>query len=219
MASVGVCLSGCGVFDGAEIHESVLTILALDQAGADIVFLAPSVNQTKVVNHLTGNEVSETRNVLVESARIARGPVTELTDITDNDIEALIFPGGFGAALNLCSFGQHGANCTISPEVEDLIQRMVKAGKPVGAFCIAPAMLARALRDLNLNVQVTIGSDPETARQIELLGARHIECPADDIVVDENRKIVSTPAYMLGKNISQVSVGITKAVNKVLELI
>ena len=219
MARVGVCLSGCGVMDGAEIHESVLTILALDQAGAEIIFMAPNINQSKVVNHLTGNEIRETRNILVESARITRGEISDLSDITDNDIEALIFPGGFGAALNLCTFGHQGANCEINPEVEDLIQRMVKAEKPVGVFCIAPALMARAVRDSNLNVHLTIGSDPDTARQIELLGAKHVNCAADDIVVDKHNKIVSTPAYMLGENISQVAAGITKAVQKVLELI
>ena len=145
MAKIGVCLSGCGVNDGAEIHESVITALTLDRMGAKILYTAPNVEQTKVVNHLTGDEMNESRNVLVESARIARGNITDLAELTSDDLDGLIFPGGYGAALNLCDFAIKGAKCDIHPEVNRIIQEMIMAKKPVGVICIAPVALARAL--------------------------------------------------------------------------
>ena len=148
MAKIGVCLSGCGVNDGAEIHESVITALALDRAGAEILYTAPDVEQTKVVNHLTGDEMNESRNVLVESARIARGEITDIAKLTSDDMDALLFPGGFGAALNLCDFALKGADCDIHPGVNRIIHEMMNANKPLGFICIAPALFARQLADL-----------------------------------------------------------------------
>ncbi len=219
MPKVGICLSGCGVNDGSEIHESVITLLALDRAGAEIVFMAPNVTQTKVVNHLTGDEMAESRNVLVESARIARGNISDIAEVSARDVDALIFPGGFGAALNLCDFALKGADCDINPEVERLIKEMITARKPIGVICIAPAMLSRALKDLDLKPELTVGNDPGTAGQMGRLGTVHVECPVQEFVVDERYKIVSTPAYMLAGRVSEAAAGIEKLVKKVLALI
>ena len=217
MARIGVCLSGCGVNDGAEIHESVITALTLDRAGAEIIYTAPDVEPTKVVNHLTGEELNETRNVLVESARIARGEITDLGKLTSDDLDALIFPGGFGAALNLCDFALKGADCHIHPEVKRIIQEMLAAQKPLGFICIAPALFARAVKNVDMTAKITIGNDQATADQIEKLGSQHEICSVDDCIVDEENKIVSTPAYMLAENISEAASGIEKLVHQIMK--
>ena len=217
MARIGVCLSGCGVNDGAEIHESVITALTLDRAGAEIIYTAPDVEQTKVVNHLTGEELNETRNVLVESARIARGDITDLGKLTSDDLDALIFPGGFGAALNLCDFALKGADCHIQPEVKRIIQEMLAAQEPLGFICIAPALFARAVKNADMTAKITIGNDQATADQIEKLGSQHEICSVDDCIVDEENKIVSTPAYMLAGNISEAASGIEKLVHQIMK--
>ena len=216
MAKIGVCLSGCGVNDGAEIHESVITALTLDKAGAEILFTAPNMEQTKVVNHLTGDEMGESRNVLVESARIARGNIIDLTELTANNMDALIFPGGFGAALNLCDFALKGADCDIHPEVNRIIQEMLQANKPLGFICIAPVLFARAAKNADKSARVTIGNDQGTADKIAKLGSQHEICTVDDFIVDEKNKIVSTPAYMLANSISEAASGIEKLVQKIL---
>ena len=219
IAKIGVCLSGCGVNDGAEIHESVITALTLDKAGAEILFTAPNMEQAKVVNHLTGNEMDESRNVLVESARIARGNIINLAELTATKMDALIFPGGFGAALNLCDFALKGADCDIYPDVNRIIQEMMQANKPLGFICIAPALFARAAKNADKSAKITIGNDPETAEQIEKLGSQHEICSVDDFIVDEENKIVSTPAYMLAGSISEAASGIEKLVHRILEWI
>ena len=216
MAKVGVLLSGCGFLDGAEIHESVLTLLALDRAGAEIICMAPDMDQYHVINHLTQKVTEEKRNVLVESARIARGEIKNIKEITASDLDALILPGGFGAAKNLSDFAIKGTDATVEPEVQRLLKEMVAANKPVGAICIAPATLTKALSDKN--PEVTIGSDEGTAAAIETMGGRHKACTVDLIHSDEKNKIVSTPAYMLGPSIRHVAEGIQKLVDKVLEL-
>ena len=216
MAKVGVLLSGCGFLDGAEIHESVLTLLALDRAGAEIICMAPDMDQYHVINHLTQKVTEEKRNVLVESARIARGEIKNIKEITASDLDALILPGGFGAAKNLSDFAIKGTDATVEPEVQRLLEEMVAANKPVGAICIAPATLTKALSDKN--PEVTIGSDEGTAAAIETMGGRHKACTVDLIHSDEKNKIVSTPAYMLGPSIRHVAEGIQKLVDKVLEL-
>ena len=217
MAKIGVCLSGCGVNDGAEIHESVITALTLDRAGAEIIYTAPDVKQTKVINHLTGDEMNEIRNVLVESARIARGDITDLAQLTSDDMDALLFPGGFGAALNLCDFALKGADCYIHPEVKRIIQEMLAAQKPLGFICIAPALFARAVKNVDMTAKITIGNDQATADQIEKLGSQHEICSVDDCIVDEENKIVSTPAYMLAGNISEAASGIEKLVHQIMK--
>jgi enhancing lycopene biosynthesis protein 2 len=217
MATIGVVLSGCGVYDGAEIHESVLTLLALDRAGADVVIMAPNVSQHHVVDHFIGEPVkSADRNVLEESARIARGEIRDMAEIKVSDFDALIFPGGFGAAKNLCTFAFEGHNCTVNPEVDRLVRETHAARKTIGVICIAPAIVAKVLGDKG--VAVTIGTDMDTAAAIEKTGAKHVSCTVDEIVVDEANKIVSTPAYMLASSIREAATGIEKLVAKVLDM-
>jgi enhancing lycopene biosynthesis protein 2 len=213
---VGVILSGCGVFDGTEIHEAVLTLLALDRAGAEYVCAAPDMEQLHVLNHMTQEEMDEKRNVLIESARIARGDITNLSSLKADAIDALIIPGGFGAAKNLSNFAVKGPEATVHPEVTRILKEMLDAAKPIGAICIAPATLTRALSDVS--PEVTIGTDTGTAAGIESMGGRHIACAVDEIHVDSVNKIVTTPAYMLGPGIKDVANGIEKLVQKIITL-
>ena len=216
MLKVGVVLSGCGVMDGSEIHESVLTLLALSKLGAEAVCLAPDVPQKEVVNHLTGTAVKETRNVLVESARIARGKIKDIKTVHASDVDALIFPGGYGAAKNLCSFAADGADCSVQPEVARLAREVHAAGKPIGAICIAPALVAKIFE--GVAVKLTIGHEKETAGQIQKLGHEHVDCGVLEIVTDSKQKIVSTPAYMLAQNLSEAYAGIEKLVIEILTI-
>ena len=212
---IAVILSGCGVYDGAEIHESVITLLRLDQRGAQVQCFAPDIAQLHVINHLTGEEMPESRNVLVESARIARGDVKDIREANAEDFDALIVPGGFGAAKNLSNFASAGAGCSLNPQVLALAEAFVEAGKPLGLICISPALAAKIYGP---GVTCTIGNDADTAAALDKMGACHQACAVDDIVEDTARKLVSTPAYMLGKNISEVASGINKLVDRVLEL-
>jgi len=214
---VGVVLSGCGVFDGAEIHESVITILALDRAGAEMVFCAPDREQMHVVNHHTGEVAEgENRNVRVESARIARGPVRDVAEVKAEELDALIFPGGFGAAKNLCTFAVAGADCDVDPGVAALVREVHAQGKPIAAVCIAPALLAKVLGSEGPNL--TIGNDAGTAGAMESLGANHVACPVTEFVVDRDRKLITSPAYMLAGNISEAAEGIEKTVAALMEM-
>ena len=214
---VAVVLSGCGVYDGAEIHESVLTMLALDRGGAKMVLCAPDRKQLHVVNHHTGEVVEgESRNVLVESARIARGAVRDVAEVSADELDALILPGGFGAAKNLCNFAVQGAGCEVDPGVARLVRQVHEQGKPVAAICIAPALLAKVLGDEG--PAVTIGTDLDTADAIEAMGAKHVNCPVTEFVVDEERKVITSPAYMLAQNMSELAEGIEKTVAELLRL-
>ncbi|MGE8148489.1 isoprenoid biosynthesis glyoxalase ElbB [Pseudomonas frederiksbergensis] len=212
---IAVILSGCGVYDGAEIHESVITLLRLDQRGAQVQCFAPNIAQLHVINHLTGEEMPESRNVLVESARIARGNIKDLREASVEDFDALIVPGGFGAAKNLSNFAVEGAGCTVQPEVLALAEAFAEAGKPVGLICISPALAAKIYGP---GVTCTIGNDAETAAALNKMGATHADCAVGDIVEDKARKLVSTPAYMLAQTISEAASGINKLVDRVLEL-
>jgi enhancing lycopene biosynthesis protein 2 len=216
MKRVGVLLSGCGVYDGAEIHEAVLTLLAIDRAGAEAVCLAPDAPQLKVVNHLSSEEAPEARNVLAESARIARGAIRDLAQVTAHDLDAIVLPGGYGAALNLSDVGAKGAAGTVHPEVGRILREMLEQRKPIGALCIAPATVARALQDLGVGARLTIGRDRATAELIESMGHRHADCAVDAVVVDEDHKIVTSPAYMLARRISEVAAGAEALVREVL---
>jgi len=215
MKKIAVILSGCGVFDGSEIYESTLTLLALDQAGVEYQCMAPDIEQMHVINHLTGDEMNEKRNVLIEAARIARGAIINLTEANSSEYDALIVPGGFGAAKNLSDFAVKGADMSVNADVQNMIQAMHKAGKPIGLICIAPAMTPRLFGEGSI---CTIGNDPETASAIEAMGSVHQNCPVDDIVVDKDRKIVTTPAYMLAGRISEAASGINKLVSEILAL-
>ena len=212
---IAVVLSGCGVYDGAEIHESVLTLLAISRRGAEAVCFAPDIRQHHVVNHLTGQEAAESRNVLVEAARIARGQITDLAKFDAASVDALVFPGGFGAAKNLSSFAFDGPGCSVNPEVEKAVKAMVAAGKPVAALCIAPALLAKILG----NVELTIGQDAGTAAALEKLGAKHIATRATEVVIDRKHKLVTTPCYMLESSVAEIADGADNVIKAVLELI
>ncbi|MEA5115345.1 MAG: isoprenoid biosynthesis glyoxalase ElbB [Geobacteraceae bacterium] len=214
---IGVVLSGCGVRDGSEIHEAVLTLLAIDRNGAEAICMAPDIEAPEV-NHLTMQETGAKRNVLMESARIARGNIKNIQDVKASDLDAVIFPGGFGAAKNLCNFAAKGADAAIQPDVAKLVRDMAKAKKPIGAICIAPALIAATL-GREYAPEVTIGNDAGTAAAIIQTGSKHVECPVREFVVDKKNKIVSTPAYMLAKSISETADGIEKAVKAIIDLI
>lgn len=221
---VAVVLSGCGFKDGAEIHEAVLTLLALSQAGAVTKAYAPNIPQKTVTNHLTGEAMGETRNVLVESARIVRGDISDLKNLKASDADALIFPGGFGAALNLSDFAVKGPSCSVNPEVERVVKEFHAAGKPIGAICIAPGFVAKVLGSTTVRAQqaapllLTIGKDAGTAQALEACGAQHQNTAVHEICVDEANKVVSTSAYMMAENIAEAETGITKLVQKILEM-
>ncbi|MGG5287984.1 isoprenoid biosynthesis glyoxalase ElbB [Pseudomonas shirazensis] len=212
---VAVILSGCGVYDGAEIHESVITLLRLDQRGAQVQCFAPNIPQLHVIDHLTGEQTSETRNVLVESARIARGRVKDIREADVSEFDALIVPGGFGAAKNLSNFAVEGDKCTVQPDVLALAEAFAEAGKPVGLMCISPALAAKIYGP---GVVCTIGNDAGTSAAVVKMGGTHEECDVHDIVEDTQRKLVTTPAYMLATSISDAASGIYKLVDRVLEL-
>ncbi|MCY0107796.1 isoprenoid biosynthesis glyoxalase ElbB [Pseudomonas monsensis] len=212
---VAVILSGSGVYDGAEIHESVITLLRLDQRGAQVQCFAPNIAQLHVINHLTGEEMPETRNVLVESARIARGNIKDIREADVDDFDALIVPGGFGAAKNLSNFAVEGAGCSVQPQVLELAEAFAEAGKPVGLMCISPALAAKIYGP---GVTCTIGNDADTATAMNKMGATHEDCAVTEIIEDKARKLVTTPAYMLAQNISEAAAGINKLVDRVLEL-
>jgi enhancing lycopene biosynthesis protein 2 len=212
MKKIAVVLSGCGVFDGAEIHEATLTLLAIAQQGASYEIFAPDVNQYHVINHYTHQEMPEKRNVLVESARIARGKIKPLSQFRANDFDAIIFPGGFGAAKNLSTVAFDGANAKVNPDVEAAVRAMHKAGKPIGALCIAPAMIARVLG----KVEVTIGKDSGTAAAIEKMGGKHIKATHGEVVVDKRNKVFTTPCYMLDATIVQIYEGARNIINEIM---
>lgn len=217
MKKIAVILSGCGVFDGAEIHESVLTLLALEQNGLDYQCFAPDIKQMHVINHLTGDvSEGESRNVLVEAARIARGNIKDLAEAKESDFDAAVLPGGFGAAKNLCDFAVKGSDCTVNPELERFIKAVATAKKPVGFICISPAMIPRLYGQ---GSKLTIGNDKDTAEAIEAMGGVHMACPVEDIVYDEERNLISTPAYMLAGSVSEAASGINKLIAKLASLL
>ncbi|QLA15684.1 isoprenoid biosynthesis glyoxalase ElbB [Desulfolutivibrio sulfoxidireducens] len=213
MSTIGVILAGCGNIDGAEIHESVLTLLYLAQAGAKTRIYAPDVS-FEAVNFLTKKPMGERRGVLVEAARIARSNIKDVATAKGADLDALILPGGNGVAKNLCDFAARGAGGSAHPEVARLIREVHDAGRPVGAICIAPVVLALVLGAKK--PRLTIGNDMGTAQAIEKTGAVHVNCPVDDIVVDERLNLVTTPAYMLGPGIADVAKGIEKFVVEIV---
>lgn len=217
MKKIGVVLSGCGVYDGSEIHEAVFTLLAIDRQGYEAVCMAPN-SDLSVINHLTRQETGEKRSVLVESARIARGNIRDIKEVTAAELDAIIFPGGFGAAKNLCDFAAKGAAASVNPDVARLLKEMATAKKPIGAVCIAPAFIAAVLGK-EYSPTVTIGNDAGTAAEIDKTGAKHQVCPVTELVVDRKNKLVTSPAYMLAERISEVADGIDNCVREVVKLI
>ncbi|MBT1450257.1 isoprenoid biosynthesis glyoxalase ElbB [Glaciecola sp. XM2] len=215
MKKVAVVLSGCGVFDGAEIQESVLSLLHIAKAGASYQCFAPDVAQMHTLNHITGEEMGEPRNVLIEASRISRGDIKPVDELDAASFDALIVPGGFGAAKNLSDFAVNGANCNIEKSTFEALQSFAKAKKPAGYICIAPAMIPLIYGE---SAKATIGTDPDTAAAINTMGGQHVECAVRDIVIDEANKLVSTPAYMLAESILQADEGIKKLVDEVLNM-
>jgi len=209
-----VVLSGCGVYDGAEIHEATLTLLAIHQIGAEYQVFAPNINQHHVINHMTGEVTNETRNVLVESARIARGNAKPLSDYDPDNYDALIFPGGFGAAKNLSDFAFKGAGMMVNEEVKRAIIKTHQKGKPIGALCIAPVILARLINAADL----TIGQDQETARAIVDMGAHHKPTANREIVIDHKNKLVTNPCYMLEARLTDIAAGAENTIKAMLDL-
>ncbi len=214
MKKIAVILSGCGVFDGAEIHEATLSLYAIQKNGGSYDIFAPNVEQHHVINHITGEEMPESRNVLVESARIARGKINDIADFDAANYDGLLFPGGFGVAKNLSSLAFDGADCTVNLSIEQTILSMIKAGKPIGALCISPAMIAKVV----VGAQVTIGNDKDTIAAIEIMGGEHKVTNHGEVVVDEQFKIVTTPCYMLDANIVQIAEGAENVVKAMFKL-
>lgn len=215
MKNIAVILSGSGVFDGSEIYESVLTFLRLEHNGVRYQCFAPNIEQLHVINHLTGEVAEgETRNVLVEAARLARGNVKDLAEANPDEFDALIIPGGFGAAKNLSDFAVKGPECSINPDLQRFARAIHQAGKPVGLICIAPAMTPKLL---GTGIQCTIGNDAGVAEAITAMGGQHTDCSVDQIVIDEASKVITTPAYMLAGSITEAASGINRLVDEVVK--
>jgi len=220
MNKIGVVLSGSGHQDGSEIHEAVFTLLALSKTDVEVIMMAPDMDQFHVINHLNGKEeTSESRNILVESARIARGNIVDVASVSGSQLDALIFPGGTGMAKNIFDYHMAGINCTVISDVQRLVVEILEAGKPLGAICIAPVMVAKILEYLGRTGTVTGGCNIEINNDIKAMGINTIEVGADKIVIDKENKIVTTPAYVEAQSMSEAFTGIEKLVNKVLEMI
>ena len=207
-------LAGSGVFDGSEIHEATMSLYAIMQNGGAYQAFAPDIDQHNVINHITGEEMDEKRNVLIESARISRGDIRNLKEFDAAEFDALILPGGFGAAKNLSTFAFDGPNCKINGEVENAVRAMADLNKPIGALCISPVILAKIFGD----VKLTIGQDKDTAKAVEEMGATHQKSDHGEVVVDNDRKIATSPCYMLDANILNVAEGADNVVKSLMEL-
>lgn len=214
MKKIAVVLAGNGVYDGSEIHEATITLLTIARNGAQYQCFAPNINQAHVINHLTGEVMPETRNVLVEAARIARGNIKPLSAYNAKEFDALILPGGFGVAKNLCTYAFEGTNCTVNSEVEKAVKSTIIEEKPIGALCISPVLIAKILVD----VEVTIGNEEAASSAIESFGATHITKSHGEIVFDEKYKLVTTPCYMLDATIDQIADGVENVIKRILEI-
>ena len=213
---VAVILSGCGVQDGSEIYETTLTLLRLDQLGIGYRCFAPDIAQHHVVDHRRGEVVEgETRNVLTESARLARGEILPLDELAADEFDAVVLPGGFGAAKNLSTFAEAGAEMQVLDELKEVLEDFHEARKPIGLMCISPVMVPRLLGN---GIAVTIGHDPGVSGAISAMGGLHRSCGVEDIVVDFEHRVVTTPAYMLATRISEAATGIFKLVGRLDEL-
>lgn len=213
MKKFAIILAGSGVYDGSEIHEATLTMLAIMQHGGSYQCFAPDVDQHHVINHLNGEEMNETRNVMIESARIARGDVKNISEFSAGDFDVLIMPGGFGVAKNLCDFAFKGADCTVNPQVAQVVKAMHDAGKPIGALCISPVVVSKVLGD----VELTLGQDEGAIAGVEKMGSKHIMTTHGEVVIDKKNKIFTTPCYMLDANILQIYDGATNIVKAILD--
>lgn len=214
MKKIAVVLAGCGRADGSEIHEAVLCLLAIAKAGCQYLCFAPQESQSSVINHLSGAKMAESRSMLVESARIARGKIQDLRELTCDLADAVVFPGGLGAAANLSNFAEKGAACEVHPEVARVVNDFHGGKKPLGFICIAPVLAARLIP----GVQITIGEDKDTACAVEEMGAKHVRAKCEDIVLDPVHRVVSTPAYMLAKSIAEVEIGISRLIHELVKM-
>jgi len=210
-----IVLSGCGVYDGAEIHEAVMTMLAIRSNGGTYQLFAPNVMQYHVVNHITGDVMKESRNVLIESARIARGKIKPLIEYNVADFDAIVFPGGFGVAKNLCSYAFDGVDMKIDRVVEKAIKDTHAAGKPIGALCISPVLITKILG----NIEVTIGSDKGTSGDIRTMGGEHKTTGNGEVIVDKKNKVVTSPCYMLDADITDIAEGADKTIKAIISLL
>jgi len=209
-----VILAGCGVYDGAEIHEATMTLLAIAKNGGTYMIFAPDVKQHHVVNHITGKEMDESRNVLIESARIARGIIKSLNQYNPGDFDALILPGGFGVAKNLCTYAFDGPDCKVDKVIEKVIKETHAAGKPIGALCISPVLVTKILGE----VDVTIGQDEATASHIEEMGGVHIATGHGEVVIDTKNRVVTSPCYMLDASIADIADGAENVIKSIINL-
>ena len=213
MKKFAVVLSGSGVFDGSEIHEATLSLLAIARHGATYEIFAPDIPQHHVINHITGEEMNESRNVLIESARIARGKIAPLEELNPEEFDAILLPGGFGAAKNLSSWAFKGPDSEINPQVTDVLKAFYGQQKPIGALCISPVLLAKVFG----HVKLTIGDEPSTILAVESVGAEHVITSHGEVVIDQEHLIFTTPCYMLDANIVQIAEGAEKVVNAMLK--
>ncbi len=224
---IGVLLSGSGVYDGAEIQETVLILLALEQSGAEYFCIAPNINQHHVINHLTGDEMNEKRNVLVEAARIARGNIKDLAEITANDMDGLVMPGGFGVAKNFTKWAFEGSKGEINADVKRLINEVIKSNKPIAAVCMSPTTLSKALEGSGIEASLTVGTTKEKSpyqiadinAEMKKIGANPVLCSVTEVVADDVNNIVSSPCYMMEATISQINEGIQKTIAKLVEMV
>ena len=212
MKNIAVILSGSGVYDGSEIHEATFTMYGISKFGLNYQVFAPNIEQYHVINHLTGDIMDEKRNVLIESARIARGNIKDLKDFNPTNYDAVIFPGGFGVAKNLCTFAIDGINCSVNNEIEKIIINMHKAKKPIGALCISPVLIAKVIN----NCTVSIGNDKETEKAILNLGATHQTTKHGEVMIDKENNIYTTPCYMLDSTIAQIADGAINLVETII---
>ena len=218
MKKIGVVLAGCGAQDGAEIHESVITLLALDRANVETIIMAPDMNQFHVINHLKGGTMDPARNILVEASRIARGNIVPVGTISGNQLDALVFPGGTGMAKNIFDYSMTGPDCIVIKDVERLVMEILNDNKPIGAICIAPVMIAKVLQNMGRKGLVTGGYNQQISLDINAMGIEVQKVGPEDIVIDHENKIISTPAYVEAKFIREVAIGIEKLIEKVVEL-
>ncbi len=213
MRNFAIVLSGCGVFDGAEIHEATLSMYAIKKQGANYEIFAPDIDQYHVINHITGQPMEEKRNVLIESARIARGKIIPLSEFEVNKFDAILFPGGFGAAKNLSTFAFDGPDCEINQDVKKAVLNMHKEGKPIGALCISPVLVSKLLG----KVELTIGEDKETAQAIEKMGSKHKKTNHGEVVIDPDNNVFTTPCYMLDATILEIGEGAENIIRAMLK--
>jgi enhancing lycopene biosynthesis protein 2 len=214
MKKFAVILSGCGVYDGSEIHEAVMALYAIVKKGAIYDVYAPDIKQVHVIDHSKGQPMDQERNVMVESARIARGKISPLSKLNPADYDAIVLPGGFGAAKNLSTYAFDGAAMHVLPELEQVLRKMHELKRPIGAMCISPVILAKIFG----KVEVTIGQDQGTAAHIESWGAKHKKTSHGEVTVDKTNMLVTTPCYMLDASVEDIARGAKAMVKAMLEL-